>query len=210
MFGLSPLMASPRATIDTSTRMLWDASTISSPLTLTLDGSRLELPTGNSGVAKTARGAVVAGKKYFEFKIIDVIDGAGTTTGVGIANSAHNWSGDNLSTGSADAANVGLWASGRIYKAGAYSEDSALSYTDGDIIMVAADRVGGYIYFGKNGVWPSGVSPSTNTGAQQTLSTSGTMYVACSPWSSLSETVKIEVAKGTGLTYAVPSGFTTL
>lgn len=210
MFGLSPLMASPRVVVDTSTRMLWDVSTVSSPLTLTLDGARLELPTGNASVAKTARGAAVAGKKYFEFIITDVIGGAGTTTGVGVANSTHSWGSANLSTGSADSENVGLWASGRIYKAGTYSEDPALSYTDGDIIMVAADRVGGYIYFGKNGTWPSGVSPSTNTGAQQTLSTSGTMYVACSPWSSLSETVKIEVATGAGLTYAVPSGFTSL
>lgn len=210
MFGLSPIMAAPRVVVDTSTRLTWDPAYTTSPLTLESSGTRLVLPTGNSGVAKTSRSVAVTGKKYMEFVIVDVINGYGTTTGIGIADSSHSFASANLSTGSAAAANVGLWASGRIYKGGSYTEYPALAFGDGDRIMVAVDRVSGYIYFGKNGVWPTGVSPSTNSGAQQTISTTGDMYVACSPWSSLSETVKIEVACGSGLLYGIPAGFSSV
>ena len=210
MFGLSPIMAAPRVVVDASTRLSWDPAYTTSPLTLESSNTRLVLPTGNSAVAKTSRSVAVTGKKYMEFVIIDVIDGKGTTTGVGIADSSHPFASANLSTGSAAAANVGLWASGRIYKGGGYTEDAGLAYGDGDRIMVAVDRVSGLIYFGKNGTWPAGVSPSTNSGAQQTISTTGTMYVACSPWSSLSGTVKIEVARGAGLLYSIPAGFTSI
>lgn len=203
-------MATPRVVVDSSVRATWDPAYVGSPLTLEAAGTRLVLPTGYSGVAKTARSVLVTGKVYFEFVVIDVIDGYGTTTGIGIADSSHNFGSQNLSTGSAAAENVGLWPSGRIYKGGSYTEYPALAYGDGDRIMVAVDRVSGYIYFGKNGVWPSGVSPSTNSGAQQTISTTGTMYVACSPWSSLSGTVKIEVACGSGLLYGIPAGFSSV
>lgn len=210
MFGLIPIMAAPRVTVDTSTRLIWDSDYATSPFVLEADGTRLTLPTGNSTIAKTARSVSVTGKQYMEFVIVDVIDGYSTVTGVGIADSSHPFASANLSTGSAAAANVGLWASGRVYKGGSYTQHPALAYGDGDRIMVAVDRVSGYIYFGINGVWPTGVSPSTNSGAQQTISTTGDMYVACSPWSSVSETVKIEVACGSGLLYGIPAGFSSV
>ena len=203
-------MATPRVVVDSPTRATWDPAYVTSPLALEAAGTRLVLPTGRNSIAKTARSAAVAGKVYFEFVVIDVLDGYDTTTGIGIADSSHNFGSQNLSTGSAAAENVGLWPSGRLYKGGWYSEHSALIYGDGDRIMVAVDRVSGLIYFGKNGTWPAGVSPSTNSGAQQTISTTGTMYVACSPWSSLAGTVKIEVARSTGLLYSIPAGFTSL
>ena len=122
MFGLSPIMAAPRVVVDTSIRLTWDPAYTTSPLTLESSDTRLVLPTGNSGVAKTSRSVAVTGKKYMEFVIVDVIDGYGTTTGIGIADSSHSFASANLSTGSAAAANVGLWASGRIYKGGSYTE----------------------------------------------------------------------------------------
>lgn len=203
-------MAAPRVVVDGPTRLTWDPAYTTPPLTLENSDTRLVLPTGNSAVAKTSRSVAVTGKKYMEFIVVDVIGGSSTSTGVGIADSSHPFASANLSTGSAAAANVGLWASGRLYKGGSYTQHTALAYGDGDRIMVAVDRVSGYIYFGKNGVWPSGVSPSTDSGAQQTISTTGTMYVACSPWSSVSETVKIEVACGSGLLYGIPAGFSSV
>lgn len=202
-------MASPRVVVD-AFRATWDPASVNSPLTLGEANTQLVLPTGYSGVAKTARSVAVVGKVYFEFVIIDVVGGNSTTTGVGVADSSHPFASANISTGSASAENVALWPSGRIYKGGSYVADPALKFGDGDRIMVAVDCISGYIYFGKNGTWPAGVSPSTNSGAQQTISTTKTMYVACSPWSSLSETVKIEAATGGGLLYSIPAGFTSL
>lgn len=211
MFGLSPLMASPTISINTATRAEWESSTVFPPIQLEASNTRLVLPSGNSGVGKTARSTLsLFGKKYFEFIILDVLDGYGTTTGIGIADSAQPWDSQNLSTGGANAKNVGLWPSGRIYRASSYSENPTLVYKDGDIIMVAADRVNGRVYFGKNGAWPSGVNPGGNAGWQSPLNTGGTMYVACSPWSSVSRTVKVEIAIGAGLTYPIPVGFSSL
>lgn len=189
---------------------LWDAATVSSPLQLQNTDTRLFLPTGNSGIAKTARctKALTSGKWYWEVAVIDVIAGFGTTTGVGIAESGQSLSA-NLATGTS-AKSVGWWCSGNGYANGALYTSAWQTFGDGDRLMVAIDIGAAMVWFGKNGTWSNAVSgnPAAGTGNSFTLVTPGTYYPAASPWSSSAETVKLDIKGGTDLLYAIPNGFT--
>lgn len=188
---------------------LWDAATVVSPLQLQNSDTRLFLPTGNTGVARTARctRALTSGKWYWEVAVVDVINGNGTTTGVGVASSAQSLSA-NLATGTS-ANSVGLWCSGNFYSNGALQVSGAVPYNDGDRLIFALDIGAGKFWLGKNGLWYNFGDPGAGTNASFTVSSATTYWPAASPWSSSAETVKLDIRGGADLIHSIPAGFTT-
>lgn len=186
----------------------WDPATVSSPLALSNDSTRLELPTGNSSIAKTARAVrpMTSGKWYWEVSVADVINGNGTTTGVGICNSSQSLSA-NLATGT-NANSLGWWCSGNYYNNGALVTTTS-SWQDGSVLLFAFDADSGKFWIGllASGGWLLSGNPATGANPLRTLSAPGIYYPAASPWSSSAETVKLDLVRWDRLNFAPPAGF---
>lgn len=185
----------------------WDPATVSSPLSLSMSNARVTLPTGNSSIAKTVRGTkpLTSGKWYWEVQIVDAINGAGATTGCGIADAVFAFASQNL--GNNSTANAGgLWLNGGLYFSGSPTSQG-ITFADGDTMMFALDIDNGRFWVGKNNTFVG--NPAAGTGASKTGLAKTLYYPAATPWSSDGSSQVILDIKGvTNATYSPPSGFT--
>lgn len=104
-----------------------------------------------------------------------------------------------------DSTSWGLWNAGLKWTGGA-SSSSGISYTTGDVVMVAGDPATGKLWFGKNGTWSG--DPAAGTG--EAFTTSGTIFAAVEPNDSgagVADAAMTVRFRATHQTYAMPSGF---
>lgn len=206
---LRGIVAAARQLVTTTpSGLAFSTVNVASPLSLSNSDTRLTLAAGNTSIAKTIRGVkpMRSGKWYWEFKVVNMIPGSGTTSGVGLCNASHPSASANIATG-ANAKSVGYWASGNVYNSGSALGTGA-AYTSGDTLMFALDKDSGLVWWGKNGTWDSSGNPGTGANPKfSTLGTGEAQYPAACPWSADSSATVIDLVPPASFLYSVPSGF---
>ena len=165
--------------------------------------NKVEVVVGAGTAAATAQQSGKLGKGYMEFKMISIF----STLMVGVQVGT-NTGGYTASTGHYTyASNGGGYPGGY----GATPGGSG-GFTNNDIIMLAYDTdagSNGQVWWGKNGVWRTGVVPGTNAGNDLgTDSSSVGLQPAFHNGSSSTQTAQVEIISHTqGAQYTIPTGW---
>ena len=175
----------------------WDAGFLAATVSLSNGNRTASASGGGANGATRATQSRSSGKRYFE--VIKNATGAGFGPSIGVGNGSMTTAaqiGDNANS-------WGLLQDGRKYHSGsATSYGSSIANTD--VVMVAVDIGGGFIWWGKNGSWFASGDPAAGTNAAYS-DIAGTIYPSVSPGDGGSATASFDTAL---LAYAPPSGFT--
>jgi hypothetical protein len=171
-----------------------------------LSNSNLTSSKTPGGVSANSSTGALSGLKYWEVTMTAI--GSDGITGI-------VKSGDTLNNFLGQSANgYGYSSTGYVYNNNV-NISSVTSYVAGDIIGIAYDATNGNLWFSKNGVWKNSatiaeIAAGTTTHAIVT-GLSGTFYAALSNGAGSGTAITGTLRpNSTGLTYAVPSGYTPL